>query len=139
MNSANLHQAVYTRLAGFTALTSQLGTSGVLSRVPQPDEPEDNAAFPYVTFSFPDLNPFDTDDIDGIEATLRVHVWSRSQSDLVWKRVVDSVYDCLHKYQIPISGANTVDCLFTDGTVMDDPDGYTTHAVSTFRITYDGI
>lgn len=139
MNSANLHQAVYTRLAGFTALTSQLGSVGVQSQVPQPDDAGNASAFPYVTFSFPDLSPWDTDDIDGIDATLRVHVWSRSQSDLTWKRIVDSVYDCLHKYQIPIAAANTVDCLFTSSTVMDDPDGITLHGVVEFRITYDGI
>ncbi|MGB1215974.1 MAG: DUF3168 domain-containing protein [Pikeienuella sp.] len=139
MNSAALHQAAFTRLAGFTALTSQLGTTGVKSKVPQPSKAEAVAAFPYVTFEFPSIVPFDTDDNDGGNAVLRVHVWARSPSDLVWRGVLDSVYDALHKYQIPIGGANTVDCLFQVSNVMDDPDGITTHAWSDFRITYDSI
>ena len=139
MNLANLQQAVYTRLAGYTALTSQLAGQGVYSRVPQPDAAESTAPFPYITFDFVSFVPFDTDDNDGIQAVLRVHTWSRSQSVLQMSAIMDSIYDCLHKFQIVISGASTVDCLFITGQTMDDPDGVTTHGVSEFRITYDDI
>lgn len=139
MNLANLQQAVFTRLAGFTALTSQLSGQGIYSRVPQQDESEDAAFFPYVTFDFPSTLPWDTDDTAGAQAILRVHVWSRSQSSLVLSRAMDSVYDCLNRFQIVIAGASTVDCLFINSTTMDDPDGVTTHGVVEFRVTYDEI
>lgn len=139
MNLANVRQAVFTRLAGFTALTSQLAGDGVYSRVPQPDDAEDAALFPYVTFSFPSGLPWDTDDTLGAEIILRVHCWSRSQSSLELDRVMDSVYDCLNRFQLVISGASTVDCLWVNSDMMDDPDGITTQGILDFRITYDGI
>jgi len=139
MNSAALHQAVYTRLSGFAALTSQLSALGVLSRVPQPDDAGDASAFPYVTFQISSNAQWDTQTQDGIDATLQVDVWSRSQSDLQFKAILDSVYDCLHRFDLVISGANTVNCLFEGAGEFDDPDGVTTHGFATFRITFDGI
>mgnify|MGYP003646307610 FL=1 len=139
MNSAALHQAIYTRLAGFTALTSKLSSLGVMSRVPQPDDAGEADLFPYVTFKVSGLNVWDTASTDGIDATLQVDVWSRSQSDLQFKAILDSVYDCLHKFDLVISGANTVNCLFLSGGEFDDPDGVTVHGFATFRITFDGI
>lgn len=139
MNGAALHQAVYTRLAGFTALTSQLSGQGVYSRVPQPDDAGDASLFPYVTFQISGLDQWDTQTSDGITATLQVDVWSRSQSDLQFKAILDSVYDCLHRFDLVISGASTINCLFQGGGEIDDPDGVTVHGFATFAITYDEI
>lgn len=139
MNLANLQQSVFTRLSNFTALTSQLAGQGVYARKPQDVNAESTTPFPYVTFSFPSGLPFDTDSKDGAEVILQVHVWSRSQSMLVHQAIMDSIYDALHKFQLVISGANTVDCLFTTSQFMDDPDGVTTHGIMEFRVTYDGI
>lgn len=139
MNLANLQQAVYTRLAGFTALTSQLSGQGIYSRKPQDDDSGDASVFPYITVQFPSLLPWDTDDTKGAKTILRVYTWSRSQSTLVLGRAMDSVYDCLHEFQIVIPGANTVDCLWINSETLDDPDGVTTYGVSEFRITYDDI
>lgn len=139
MNLANLQQAVFTRLSNFVALTSQLAGDGIYARKPQDDASEATAPFPYITFSLPSALPWDTDDTDGAEVILRVHVWSRSQSMLVPQGIMDSVYDCLHKHQLVIAGANTVDCLFITSEFMDDPDGVTTHGIVDFRVTYDSI
>jgi len=139
MNSAALHQAIYTRLSGFTALTSQLSALGVMSSVPHPDDAGDAADFPYVTFQVTGMDQWDTQTQDGITASLQVDVWSRSRSDLVMKAVIDSVYDCLHRFDLVIPGANTVNCLFENMGEIDDPDGVTTHGFATFAITYDSI
>jgi len=140
MNLANLQQAVFTRLSGFTALTSQLSGQGVYARKPQDPESEDASVFPYVTFTVVTVNPWDTDDTDGAQAIVQIDVWSRSQSRQQVAAILDSIYDALHKYQIPISGANTVDCLFAGGPIItDDPDGVTTHGVADFRATYDSF
>lgn len=139
MNLAGLQQAVFTRLSNYTALTSLLSGQGIYARKPQDDASESTTPFPYVTFDFPSVLPWDTDNINGAEAVLRVHVWSRSQSALVGQAIMDAAYDALHKFQITISGANTMDCLFLRSQSMDDPDGVTTHGILDFRITYDGI
>lgn len=139
MNSAALHQAIYTRLAGFTALTSQLSSVGVLSRVPQPDDAGDASDFPYITFYVGGADGWDTQTTDGIQSSLQVDVWSRSQSDLQRKAIIDSVYDCLHRFDLVIAGANTVNCLFQSKDEIDDPDGVTTHTFATFLISYDSI
>lgn len=137
MNSVALHQAIYTRLAGFTALTSQV--VGVYSKVPQPDQAEDDAAFPFVTIGPHTRRPFDTDDDDGQQVTAAIHVWDRFTSELSRAAVRDAVYDALHKYDLPISGADTLDCLFINEGGFEDPDGKTFHSILQFRVTYTGI
>lgn len=140
MNTTALQQAVYSRLAGFTDLTSKLGTSGILSRFPSPSEPEDTAAFPYVVIELPSLLPFDTKTSDGVEAIVGLHVFTRNNSDLVNRAVPDAVYDALHKYALTIAGAATVNCTFRNRVDnMPDPDGITAHSVVQFTITYDDI
>lgn len=139
MNLGAVQQAVYTRLSNFTALTSQLGSTGIKSRVPQVTEAEAEAAFPYVTFGFPSVLPWDTKSDDGGNAILQVHVWSRSQSSLQYQSILTSVYDALDKYDLVISGAATVTVDFQGSTYFEDPDGVTVHGISDFRITYDGI
>lgn len=139
MNSAALHQAVYTRLAGFTALTSQLSALGVLSRVPQPEDAGAASDFPYVTFDIAPGDAWDTQTQDGMQADIQVDVWSRSQSDLQRKAIIDSVWNCLHRFDLAIPGANTVNCLFESGGEVDDSDGVTTHTFAIFRVSYDSI
>ena len=137
MNSANLHQAVYTRLAGYVPLTSQI--EDVYSRVPQPDDAGSDAPFPYVTFEIASATPFDTKTDLGINAIVQVHVWSRTTSDLVRRAIEDAAYDALHRYSLPITSASTVDVLFETKTEFADPDGMTMHGVLSFRVTYDEV
>jgi len=137
MNSVALQQAIYTRLAGFTALTSKV--SGIYSDVPSPDDAADNSAFPYVMFNFPSIQPMDTKDSDGGNAVVHIHTFARGGSDLPRRAIEDAIYDALHKHDLAISGANTIAVRFETKTEMDDPDGVTKHSVQTFRITYDDI
>lgn len=137
MNSTNLHQAIYTRLAGYTALTSKV--VGIYSQVPQPDDAQLDSAFPYVTLGPYFHTPFDTDDDDGQRVAAQIHIWDRSTTELTRAAIQDAIYDALHKFDLVISGANTIDCLFESAVKMYDPDGKTSHSVLTFRITYNGI
>lgn len=139
MNEANLLQAVFTRATNFTALTSKLGNNGVLSRVPQPDEPEDDADFPYVVITIVDVRPWDTDDNDGGRAIVQLSVFYRGGSPKALAAIADEVYNAFHKYQLSIPGANTVDCLFRNRVTFDDPDGKTMQTAMDFVVTYDSI
>lgn len=136
MNSANLQQAVYTRLNGFTGLTALLGTAGIRTRVIQETQPESNAPFPYVTIELPSIQPLDTKDENGGNSIIRCHVWSRSQSELIRRAVEDQIYDALQKHDLSITGANTIDCRFESSSEFEDPDGVTTHGIVDFRVTY---
>lgn len=139
MNSANLQQAVYDRLNGFSALTALLGTAGIRTRVVQETQPEDTAPLPYVTFEFPSIIPFDTKTDNGANAIIRCHVWARSQSELARRAVEDQLYAALHLHDLSITGASTMICRFETKTEFDDPDGVTTHGVVDFRCVYDEI
>jgi hypothetical protein len=139
MNTANLHQAIFDRLTNYTALTSVLGTVGVASEVPQPDESEDDTAFPYVTFDFASVRPFDTKTDDGGDVVVRVHLWARTRETKARRAIEDSIYDALHKYDLVITGASTIGVWFEGKTEIDDPDGKTKHSVLSFRVLYDEI
>lgn len=137
MNSAGLHQALYSRLANVTAVSSKV--IGIYSEVPQAAQSEDDAAFPFITLGPHVFRPFDTDDDDGQQVAVQVHIWDRYTSELTRGALRDAVYDALHKFDLSISGANTVDCLFETANGFDDPDGKTHHIVMQFRVTYDSI
>lgn len=141
MNLGPVYQSMFNRLSGFADLTSRLanGAGSVYTRVPQPDRPGDSSLFPYVVIESTNIQPWDTDDEDGVQALMSVHVYSRSQSVLEISNIGTAVYDALHKYQLVITGANTVDCLFDNSTQFEDPDTKTVHRVIDFLVTYDGI
>lgn len=136
MKTAALQKSVYDRLTGYSPVSSAV--VGVYSDVPQPEEPEDDAAFPYVTIGPIIPAPWSTDDTPGVTALVDVGVWSRTHSRLAAREVADLVYQALNRYQLSIAGVNTVDCLFEGATDLMDPDGKTHHEVVTFRVTYDG-
>ena len=137
MNSANLHRALYTRLTGATGLSGVI--TGVYAHVPQPDNAGDVAAFPYITLGPHTRSPFDTDDDDGQSVRVNVHLWDRYSSELTRSAVRDAIYDALHKYDLAVTGADLLDCLFVNETGFPDPDGKTFHTVMGFRVTYTGI
>lgn len=136
MKTEALQQAIYDRLNGVTEITDAV--TGIYTKVPQAAQSEDGSAFPFVTIGPFTPTPWNTDDTKGVTVLADVGVWSRSNSDLARRSISDDVYDALDRYQLSITGANTVDCLFENMVELDDPDGVTTHSILTFRITYDG-
>jgi hypothetical protein len=135
MDSAALHQAIYTRLAGFTALTSKV--VGVYSSVPEDANSGSDAAFPYIVFNQVSIAPFDTKSSDGASALVDVHAYTRTKSDLVLLAIADEIYNALHKFDLVIAGANTIAVGFENKVEFDDPDGKTIHTAMTFRVVYD--
>lgn len=138
MNSAELRQSVFTRLNSYTPLTDLLGTGGVRSRTIQSTVPENDAPFPYVTFSFPSALPFDTKTSQGGSVVVQVDVWSRG-TGIDRSAAQDQVYDALHLYDLPIVGADTITVNCESQTEFMDSDNITTHGVLSFRVLYDDI
>lgn len=137
MNGAALQQAIFDRLTNVTAVASQV--QGIYTTVPQPDEAGNAALFPYIYFNVPSMVPMDTKTSDGIQATVNIHTYSRSDTRLERLAIEQSVYDALHKFELVITGANTIACGFSGSTYFTDPDGVTTHGVLNFTVTYDDI
>lgn len=136
MTLAALQQAVFDRLDGLRATTLS-DVQGVYTVVPQPTQPEDDSAFPFISIGPIISSPADTKTSDGIEALVDVQIWSRSQSALSWRGIADEVYAALQKYALTVTGTNVIDCRF-DGTAefMDPTDGKTWRTVLTFRVRY---
>lgn len=134
MKSAALQQAIYDRLTGFPAVNDAV--VGIYTTTPQAAESEDADAFPYITIDFANTAPFDTKTDDGANTLVDVHIWSRSRSSLTWRAISDGIYSALQKHELAVTGADLIECRFDASVEFDDPDGVTSHHVSTFRVTY---
>nr|WP_297388262.1 DUF3168 domain-containing protein [uncultured Roseateles sp.] len=132
MNAA-LQTAVFTRLA------AALAPVAVYDHVPQAVDPGSDVPFPYVTIGEDEPREWDTDTEDGFEATFTVHVWSRQLGRLQVKQLQDEIYDALHRYNLPVTGYETVLLSFESATTLQDPDGITQHGVSRFRGLFERV
>lgn len=130
MKSSGILQAFYTRLS------AQLSGVSVYTTVPQNVASEVETPFPFVHIGDIDTRPFDTDDTTGEIAVVQVHIYSRSKSQYERLGLAADVKAALNRYDLPVTGANVIDCLFDHYTEMNDPDGVTSHGILFFRVTY---
>jgi hypothetical protein len=124
MNSLEIQQAIYNRLAGIY----ELGAT-VYDHAPQDEE------FPYVTIGEGTATQWDTDDSLGSEETVTIHVWSRYRGRKEVKEIQAEIYDALHRYELPVTGSHTVTVEWEYADTFLDPDGLSRHGVQRFRIT----
>lgn len=138
-----IQQAVYALLRGDSTLRGLLAVDAlegsptapaVYDHVPQADAPEDSAEFPYIVIGDDTAAQFDTDDVDGQETTITLHVWDRRRGRKRVKQVLDAVYGALHDVSLSISGQHHVLCLWEYSETVPDPDVLVQHAVTRFRI-----
>lgn len=125
-----LQRALYTRLNAEIT-----GVTGVYDTPPQSDDSGDDSAFPYIKIGPFIPAPWDTDGSNGITVLADISLASRT-TGLTRRGIMGQIYSALHKYDLPITGANTVDCLFEAETDFEDPDNITHRNVATFRVTY---
>lgn len=132
MNIAQLQQALWTRL------DAQVGASfvGIYHDVPQAEESEDDAAFPYITLGPYNASAFDDKTQLGGDVLFQVHLWTRTHDNLVRSGLRDSVYDALHRYDLVIAGTDYANLIFESSDDFADPDGKTRHIVMRFRVIY---
>lgn len=141
--STAIQQAVFDKLRTNAALAAVLAEStlagsptepAIYDHVDQASVPEDDARFPYVVLGEDTAAEFDTDDTDGQETTVTLHVWDRRRGRKRLKQVLDAVYDALHDATLTITGQVAVLCLWEYSETVPDPDVLVQHAVTRFRI-----
>lgn len=102
--------------------------------VEQAEKSEDESQFPYVVVGDTTGAPFDTDELDGQEHTLTLHVWDRYRGRTRCRQVLDAIYAALHKLEIPVEGRHTVFCYWEFSESIPDADVLTQHMVTRFRL-----
>jgi hypothetical protein len=140
---AAIKQAVYDLLradAGVASVLAEDPDAGSPSRpavfdhVPQRSKPETASFFPYVVIGEVVIGEFDTDDIDGQETVLTLHVWDRYRGRKRVLQALDAIYDALHNADFSISGQHLVYCYFDFAEVLEEDGPTSQHAVTRFRI-----
>lgn len=124
--------------AVFQRLDAELSVP-VYDHVPQPNDSGDNALFPYVVIGDDDLSAWDTDTSQGFDGDLTIHVWSRQKGRAETKALQQQIYDALHRFDLSVSGADTITLDQSLATTMMDPDGITRHGVQRFRLLIDNV
>jgi len=121
-----LQEAIYTRLNNDSTLTSTYGAS-VYDEVPE------GSSFPYVSIGETTALDYSTNDVDGSEQTMTLHVWSQYRGTKETKNILDRLHDLLHDYSLSVTGANLINLRFDFSDLLRDPDGITRHGVIRFR------
>jgi hypothetical protein len=138
-----VQQAVFDKLRVNSTLASLLAESvlagsptepAIYDAPPQQQESEAASFFPYVVIGDDTAAEFDTDDVNGQETTITLHVWSRYRGKREVKLVIDALYDALHDVSLTIAGQSTVYCFWEFAESVPDPDPLIQHGVTRFRI-----
>jgi uncharacterized protein DUF3168 len=102
--------------------------------VQQAPASEDASRFPYVVVGDTTAAEFDTDDVDGQEHTLTLHVWDRYAGRTRCRQVLDAIYNALHDQSVSVQSRHTVYCYFDGSETIPDPDVMLQHMVTRFRL-----
>ena len=139
MKSAALQQAIYTRLNN-TALTDLLSSAysgvAIFSDVPQADDSEDAADFPYVVIAGDTITAWDTKDAAGGTALVQVDIYVRSTSKLAAKAIADAVDLRLRRQPLAITGTTHITTELESMTPTTDPDGKTYRLLLLYRVIW---
>jgi hypothetical protein len=143
MNQLAVQQALYAKLIANAPLALLLAEDpdggspsrpAVYDKPPQPEFPENEDAFPFVTIGDTTAAEFDTDDLDGQEMTVTIHVWSRYNGSKQVKEVSDAIHAALHRQSLGVQGAHEVYCYWEFAESIPEPDPLVQHGVTRFRI-----
>jgi hypothetical protein len=139
-----LHDALIDALRADSSLAALLADhsyssespvpSAVYEYVEQPVAAEAESNFPYVVVGDTTGAEFDTDDVNGQEHTVTLHIWDRYRGGKRVRDVADALYAALHTVAIAVAGRHTVYCYYEFGESVPDPDVRTQHRVTRFRI-----
>jgi len=104
----------------------------VFNDLPQTDN--DNI-YPCIVIDAVTSNQNDTDTTNGFDATVMIHTWSISPSNVAVSNIQDVTYSLLHRKK----GGNVsgISCELTE--ILRDPDGISRHGVQRFRIFYEKV
>lgn len=135
-----LQTALYAQLehASVTALlsTAYAPEPAIFSDVPQSDDSENDAAFPYIVIGGDTLTPFDTKDNVGGSAIAQVDLYYRGTSKLILKQLATAVDARLRRQALTITGATHITTELESATPTPDPDGKTFRLLLLYRILW---
>lgn len=143
-----LQQAIITLLRGNASLAALLAAHsyagsptvpGVYEYVVQANASESASPFPYVVVGDTTGAEFDTDDVDGQEHTLTLHIWDRYRGRKRVRQIMDAIYDALHDAALTVAGHSAIYCYWEFSGTIPDPDVDTQHGVTRFRIVTQHI
>ncbi len=100
-----LQAAIYTRLNGYSTLTSLIGSNQVFDNVPE------TAAPPYVLVGDDTAIDWSTKNLNGWETTITIHCWDYEKSGRKSvKAIMSAIYDALHDQNtnITVTGFNLI-------------------------------
>ncbi|MGO4339008.1 DUF3168 domain-containing protein [Labrys sp. KB_33_2] len=102
------------------------------------DRPPQAVVFPYIGLGEVQIVDDSADCIDGVEAFITLHVWSRAVGQVEAKRIASEIHSSLNGAELDLGSAWQFHLIEHRSTnYLSDPDGVTTHAVITFRALID--
>ena len=130
MRQWDVQVEIYQLLIGYAPLNDKV-EDRIYDHIPQGTE------YPYINIGDDTSLEWDTDDSDGSENTLTIHVWSRERGRREAKQIMEDIYNVLHRAELVITGIDAVYCYYDFGETYLDPDGVTRHGVIRFRIVVE--
>lgn len=132
MITSAVQSAIYSKLTNDATLMALI--TDVYADHPQPNEPEDDSLFPYITIGQDTTAPWDSKTYFGSEAAVQIDVWSRSNNYIEVKNANERVLELLHHQPLAITGADHTMTIHQGSAFSIDADGHTKRALMTFRI-----
>jgi len=126
LHSWELQKAIYNALNG--AVTGIDSAS-----VDVYDDVPEGAEYPYIVIGEETSANDGTKDIDAVEYTLTLHIWSQYRGRREIKEIMQSVYDLLHDSAITVAGASLANIRQEFSNTLMENDGITRHAIMRFR------
>ena len=126
LHSWELQKAIFNQLSGSIV---GLDSANILVF----DDVPENTSYPYVVIGEETAINNGSKDLDGLEYTLTVHVWSNYRGRREIKEIMQSVYENLHDTAISVTGASLVNVRQEFNTTLAENDGITRHGVMRFR------
>jgi hypothetical protein len=129
MFELDLQKAVYGALNTFTS-------APVFDHVPQ------KTIYPYIVIGEDNFNDWSTDDKDGFEATVNIHVWDRPENNsgergkAITKQIQGEIYGILNRSNFPIGNYGNIGMSYEHSDCFMDADGITYHGVQRFRVNF---
>lgn len=120
-------KSVVSRLKSVTPVTDLVSTR-VYTDVPQ------NETFPYIVVRMDDVD-FSTKTWSGMDFTLEVHCFSRTNSPKQAGDIRSAVYNALHRQEsaLALDSGGVTDIQYETGSTFIEDDGVTWHGLIQFR------
>lgn len=98
------------------------------------DQPDQNAAFPYITIGEDTNVPDDLLVATGSQNTHTIHTWSRSAGSAQLKQIMDRIYAVMHRRVLSVATTQAFECAMEFAETFRDADGITRHGVQRLRV-----